>query len=277
MVAVGFAALDTGGDFNVVAVSECCAQAVKFVFEPAQGPEDFVAVLFENRAPNLRVAARDACGITETAAGVITPRGVFRREKAAEARCDNLRKMADVRDDFVVLVGRDAHHLGSECVPEFYDGGGRICRSFRMWSNKTGAVFEQVGSAVFPAGLFRARHWVGSDEVRVRCERGVTEPRDFTFYAADVGYKGAGCEVGGDLSGEGDDLVDGGSEDDDAGAPDGFVGRFQDGVTPRLIAKFQLRLGTARPKYNARRDAKRSGSTGDGSSEKAGGENRELS
>jgi len=118
---------------------------------------------------------------------------------------------------------------------------------------------------------------VGADEVRVGCESGMTEARDFTFYAADVGDKGAGREVGGDLPGEGDDLVYGGSEDDEVGATDGFVGRFRDGVTPRLIAKFQPRLGTARPKDNARRDTARPGGTRDGSSEEAGGEDRELS
>jgi hypothetical protein len=162
-------------------------------------------------------------------------------------------------------------------VPEFHDRGGRGGRRLREWSDETRAAFEEGGGAVFPAGFFGAGHRVGADEVRVGREGGVTEAGNFAFYAADVGDGRAGRKVGGDLTGEGDYLVNGGGEDDEVGATDGFVGGFGDGVAPRLIAKFQTRLGTARPEDNARRDAAGPGGTGDGTSEEAGSNNRELS
>lgn len=79
MVAVGFAALNSGGDFDVVAVGESGAQAMEFVFEAAEGAENLVAILFEDRAPDLWVAAGDARGVAQAAAGVVAPRGILWR------------------------------------------------------------------------------------------------------------------------------------------------------------------------------------------------------
>ena len=239
MVAVGFAALNSGGDFDVVAFGESGAQAMEFVFEAAEGAENLVAILFEDRAPDLWVAAGDARGVAQAAAGVVAPRGIFCGEKSAETGCDDLRQVADVRDDFVVLVRRDRHDLGAECVPKFDDGGGGLGGGIGERSDETGTVFEEGCGAVFPAGFFGAGHRVGTDEVGVGCEGGVTEAGDFFFYAADVGDERAGGKVGGDLAGEGDDLVDGCGDHNEVGAADGCVGRVRDGVAPRLRAKFE--------------------------------------
>ena len=239
MVAVGFAARNTGGDFEVVAVGESGAQAMEFVFEAAEGAENLVAILLEDRAPDLWVAAGDARGVAQAAAGVVAPRRIFCGEKSAKTGRDDLRQVADVRDDFVVLVRRERHDLGAECVPKFDDGGGGLGGSIHERSDETGAVFEQSCGAVFPAGFLGAGHGVRADEVGVGCEGGVTEAGDFVFHAADVGDERAGGKVRGDLTGEGDDLVDGCGDHDETGVADGIAGGLRDGVAPWLRAKFE--------------------------------------
>lgn len=276
LLAVGFAAFDAGGDFGVVAVGESGAETVEFVFETGEGTEDFVAVLLEDGAPDLRVAAGDAGGIAEAAAGEVAPRVIFLREETAETGGDHLREMADVGDDLVVAIRGDGGDFGAEVVPEFYDGGGGVGGSIGERSDEAGAAFEKGGGAVLPAGFFGAGHGVGADEVRVRGEGGVSEAGDFGFYAADIGDERAGGEVGCDLAGERDDLIDGGGEDNERGAADGFVGGVGDGVAPRLLAEFQASFGTAGPEDDAGGHAAGAGGAGDGTAEEAGGENREL-
>ena len=239
MVAVGLAAFEAGGDFDVVAVGESGAQAVEFVFEAAQGAEDFVAILFEDGAPDLRITTSDARGVTQTAAGVVAPRGIFFGEKSTETRRDDLGQVTDVRDDFVVFVRGDGDDFSAEGMPKRHRGGGGGGRGFGQRGDETGAAFEEGSGAVFPAGFFRAGHGVGTDEVCVGSEGGVSEAGNFAFYAADVGDQRAGCKLGGDAAGEWHDLVDGCGDHDEVGAADGCVGRVCDGVTPRLFAQFE--------------------------------------
>lgn len=276
LVAVGFAAFDAGGDFDVVAVGEGSAQAVEFVFEAAESAEDFVAVLLEDGAPDVRVAAGDASGVTEAAAGVVAPRGVFLREKSAEAGRDDLREMADVRDDFVVLIGGDGDDLGTEGMPEGDDGRGGGGRGVGERSDEAGAVLKEDRAAVFPTGFLGAGHGVGADEVGAGGKGGVAEAGDLALHAAHVSDESAGREIRRDLSGERDDLIDGGGDHDEAGAADGFAGRIGDGVAPRLFAELEARFGAAGPEHDPRGDAVDAGGAGDRATEESGGENREL-
>ncbi len=105
MAAVVVAALEVGDDLGEVAVGESGFEGVEFVFEFGEGSEDLIAVLFEDGAPELRIAGGDARGVAESAAGVITPVWVFAGEEGAERGREDLGKMADVGDDFVVGVG----------------------------------------------------------------------------------------------------------------------------------------------------------------------------
>lgn len=276
VVAIGFPAFDAGGDFEVVAVGEGGAETVEFVFEAAQGAEDFVAVLFENGAPDLRVARGDAGGVAQAAAGVIAPGGIFFREETAETGGDHLREVADVGDNFVVLVGCHGDHLGAEGMPERDDGGGGGGRRVGERSDEAGALLEEAGGAVFPAGFFRSGHGVCADEVGAGGEGGVAEAGDLAFHTADIGDEGAGSEIGGDLAAEGDNLVDRGGDHDEVGPLHGGVGRVGDGVAPRLCAEGEPRLRAAGPENDPGGDTVDARSAGDRPAEETGGEDREL-
>ena len=110
----------------------------------------------------------------------------------------------------------------------------------------------------------------------VRAERNVAEAGDFAFHAADIGHDRAGCEVGRDLLREGDDLIDGGGDDNEGGVFRGVFGRIGDGVAPRLLAELQARFGPAGPQHNLLRRAAGAGGTSNRPTEKTGGENGEL-
>ena len=276
MVAVGFPAFDAGGDFEVVAVGEGGAEAVEFGFEVAQGAENLIAVLLENGAPDLRVARGDAGRVAQAAAGVVAPRRIFFREATAEGGGDHLREVADVGDNFVVLVGRHGDHLGAEGMPERDDGGGGGGRRVGERSDEAGAVLKEAGGAVFPAGFFGTGHGVCADEVGAGGEGGVGVAGDLAFHAADIGDEGAGREIGGDLAAEGDDLVDRGGDHDEVGPLHGCVGRVGDGVAPRLFAEGEARLRAAGPKHNPGGDAVDARSAGDRPAEETGGEDGEL-
>ena len=276
LVAIGFPTFDAGGDFEVVAVGEGGAETVEFVFEAAQGAENFIAILFENGAPDLRIARGDAGGVAQAAAGVIAPRGIFFREETAETGGDHLREVADMGDNFVVLVGRHGDHLGAEGMPERDDGGGGGGRRVGERSDEAGAVSKEPGGAVFPAGFFGTGHGVRADEVGAGGEGGVAEAGDLAFHTADIGDEGAGSEIGGDLAAEGDDLVDRGGEHDQVSPLHGCVGRVGDGVAPRLFAEGETRFRAAGPENDPGGDTVDARGAGDRPAEETGGEDREL-
>ena len=85
LIPVGFTAFHPSGDFDVVAVGEGDLELMQLLLEFAQGTKHFVAVLFEDSAPEVRVAAGDACGVAEAAAGVIAPGRIFSSEKRTQA------------------------------------------------------------------------------------------------------------------------------------------------------------------------------------------------
>ena len=105
LAAVIVATLEAGDDLEKVTIGEGGFEGVEFIFELGESAEDFVAILFEDGAPELWVAGGDAGGVAEPAAGVVAPGGVFAGEESAEGGGEDLGKMADVRDDFVVGVG----------------------------------------------------------------------------------------------------------------------------------------------------------------------------
>ena len=206
-------------------IGEGALEVVQLLLVTAHGAEHLVAVLVEDGLPELGVAAGDAGGVAQAAAGVIAPRGIFLGEKRAEIRGDDLRQVADVGDDFVVLVGIDGHGLGAEVVPEFYDCGGGGGLGCAERGDEAGPADEEVGGAVFPAGFFGAGHRVGADKVGVRAEGGGAEAGDLAFDAADIGDESAGGKRRGDLAGERNDLIDGGGDDDESGAGGGSLGK----------------------------------------------------
>ena len=67
----------------------------------------------------------------------------------------------------------------------------------------------------------------------------MSEAGDLVFHATDVGDERAGGKIWGDLTGQGDDLVDGCGDHDETGVADGIAGGLRDGVAPRLRAKFE--------------------------------------
>lgn len=269
MAAVVVAAFEEGDDLDVVAVGEGGFEGVKFVFEFGEGAEDFVAVLFENGAPELRIAGGDAGGVAEAAAGVVAPGGIFAGEEGAERRGEHLRKMTDVRDDFVVGVGRNRDGFGAEIAPEAGDGFGGGGVGFGERGDEASAVVEEIGRAVFPAGFLGAGHGMGADEVGAAGDGGVAEAGDFAFDAADVGDDGVGREVGGDLAGEIDDAIDGGGDDDEGGVADGGFGGVGDVIAPRLFAEGDAGFGAAGPDGDATGDAVGARGACDGSTEEA--------
>ena len=223
--------------------------------------------MLEDRAPELRVAAGDARRVTEAAAREVAPGGIALREKRAERGSEDLRQMADVRDDFVVAGGFDCRGGGAEIAPEFQDGrsGGRCGVSERC--DEARAALEELSGAVFPAGFFRAGHRVRADEMGVGPEGGRAEAGDFVFDAADVGHDRAGGEVGCDLAGKEDDLINGGGDDDEGGASDGGLRGFGDGVAPRLAGEGEAGFGAAGPDHDALRDVVGASGPGDGGAE----------
>lgn len=275
MAAVVVAAFEVGDDLDVVAVGEGGFEGVEFVFEFGEGAENFVAVLFEYGAPELRIAGGDAGGVAEAAAGVVAPVGILVGEEGAEGGGEDLGEVADVCDDFVVGVGGDGDGLGAEIAPEAGDGFGGGGGGLGKRGDETGAVVEEIGRAVFPTGFFGAGHGMGADEVSAAGEGGVAETGDFAFDAADVGDDGAGREVRGDLAGEIDDAIDGGGDDDEGGVADGGFGGVGDVIAPRLFAEGDAGFGTAGPDGDAIGDAVGAGGACDGSTEEARSEDGE--
>ncbi len=83
LVAVGLAAFEAGGDFDVVAVSECGAKSVQLILEVAQRAKHFIAILLEDGAPDFWVTRGDPRGVAQTATGVVAPRGILFCEENA--------------------------------------------------------------------------------------------------------------------------------------------------------------------------------------------------
>lgn len=127
-VAVVFPAFEASADFVPFAVSEGGFKTLELVLESLQGVEHLFAVLLENLDPHRGVACGDAGGVAQTAAGGIAPVGIFLREKTTQRGGERLGKMADVGNDFVVLLGAHRGDFGTQSAPELcngFNGGGR--------------------------------------------------------------------------------------------------------------------------------------------------------
>ena len=137
---------------------------VEVVFESLERTQNLVAVLFENLDPHSGVAGGDASGVFQAVAGEVTPFGGALVEKSAEIGGDDLGQVADVGDDFVVLVGADGHDLGSEISPEADHGFDGYVVVVFGGGDKTGAAIEEFSITIFPAGFLAAGHGMGTDE-----------------------------------------------------------------------------------------------------------------
>src|ERR1022692_5338802 len=83
LVAVRLAAFEAGDALQPVAIGNRGVQRLQFVLILPQGAQDFVAILLQNRAPELRVAGGNARGVAQSTAGVVAPGRVFLGEKCA--------------------------------------------------------------------------------------------------------------------------------------------------------------------------------------------------
>ena len=99
--------------------------------------------------------------------------------------------------------------------------------------------------------------------MRVPTERGLAQPADFAFYAADIGDDGARRQMRDDLQHERHDLIHRRGDDDKVRFFDSMGGRVSDGVAPGLLAQFKPQLGAASPEHDALRDAPCTGGTRD--------------
>ena len=270
------AALEDGLHFEPVAVGERAFEAVQLVLIAAERAQDFVAVLLENGFPQMGIARRDARGVAQSGAGVVAPTSVVPREVRAECRGEDLREVADLRDDLIVRVGRHGGDIGPEGGPECDGalGGGGIGLGER--GDEDGAPREEIGAGVFPAGFFRAGHRMGADELGAISEGRGRAAANFPFHTADVGDQRAGREVRRDGFDERDDAVHGGADDDDRRVAHGVSGRVGDRVAPRLAAQLEPDLGASRPDGDPLGRARLPNGLGDRSAEQAGRKDGEM-
>jgi len=251
-------------------------ETLELVLKFAECAEDFFAVLLENLDPHRGVACGDAGGVAQTAAGGVAPGRIFLSEKTAECRCECLRKMADVGNDFVVFLGSDGGNGGAECAPELGNGFGCCGRRVCERCDETIATVKERFRAVFPAGFRAAGHRVGADKGDAGGHGGGALVAEFGFDAAHVGDDGTGGQMRADLAGEFDDFFNGCGEDDEAGGAHGFLGRIENLVTPGLVAQLLADFGAARPDDDAPGETAYVGGLGDGTAKQAGSENRQL-
>jgi len=276
LVAVGAPALEDRLHFEPIAVGQRALHAVQLLLIGAQGPQHFVAVLFENGFPELRVAAGDAGRVAQAAAGEVAPAGVALREGGAECRGQHLRQVADVRHYLVVHIRRHAGDLSPERLPESGDfrGGDRI-GLLRPRRHEHRAPGEQVGPAVFPTGLLGTGHRMRADETGARAQRGGGEPANLGLDAADVRDDRARSQRRRDFLHEGHDAVDRRADDDERGGAHGFAGGVSHRVEPSLASQREADFRPAGPDGDVLRRAEMPRRPGDGGTEQTGGEDGE--
>ena len=210
-------------------------KAFEFVLELSQGAQHFVAVLLENFDPHGGVASGDSGGIAQAAAGVISPSDCFLGEKAAQSRRERLRQMADMGDDFVVLVGTQRGHVASQSMPKPDDSIKRGGSGIVERGHETNASFKKRFYAIFPAGLLAARHRMSAHERGMRGHCGMAEPTEFTFDATHIGDDRAFGQMRSDLLGEADDFVYRRGEHRERRLPNGLLGGIAHGIAPDLF------------------------------------------
>jgi hypothetical protein len=126
-----------------------------------------------------------------------------------------VREVTDLREEPVVVFGRDAADAHSDRSPQllhrFQRPGVRPCGRRR----DAEGVLEEVGPRVFDPPLLTSGHRMAADEVDGRGQDllGIVHHR--LLGAADVGDDGAARQGGGDLLQDWPEEPDGGAKDDD--------------------------------------------------------------
>lgn len=208
--------------------------------------ENFFAVFKENFFPESGVACGDACAVPQSGAGEVAPVGVLGAELGAQNGGEGVGEVADVGDDFVVLVRGECYDFHAEGAPEGDDAFGWLGWGVGHGGDETGALVEKVCPGVFESGFFRACHGVGADEVcGAVCEGLAGLPTDECFGAADVCDEGVWLESRCDLRSERGDGFDGGAEYDKVCLCDGLFGGVADLIAPGLGEAFLSCLWSA--------------------------------
>lgn len=250
--AIDTPAFEAGGDFGIIAIGERGMESLEFVLELADGAKHFVAILLQNRAPEMSVAFGDPGRITETAAGVIPPGVVLAMEMGAEGRRDHVRQVTDMGDDFIVLIRICRDDFATEVVPEMDNGLDRGRIRFFKWGDEAGALLKKFGIGVFPSGLLGTGHGMRADEISLMfAQSGVTEASDLSFDTADVGDDSLGGKVGCDSLGKLDNAIHRGGNHDQIGTLNSGFRCFGGVVTPVLRCELQSHFGTTGPDDDA--------------------------
>lgn len=101
-------------------------------------------------------------------------------------------------------------------------------------------------------------------------QRVVSEPRNFGFYAADIGHDRVGFEMRGNLTDQRDDSVDWRGNEDELGTPHGGLRRFRYGVTERLVVKREPGFRATGPQDDSVGESAGARRTRDGTSKQPG-------
>ena len=154
LVAIIFPTLEDRLDICPIAISECALKAGELGLIMTKCVEDFVAILFEDRSPKFWVTTRDAGRIAEPSARVSMPLRILALQGRAKRGGEDLRQMADMRDDFVVDVRCYRSDLTRQRSPESRDVGGGGRRGLRAWGDKYRAADKKIRPRMRPARFF---------------------------------------------------------------------------------------------------------------------------
>lgn len=154
LVAIIFPALEDRLNFCPIAMGECGFEASELGLIMTKCAKDFVAILFEDRSPKFWVTARDAGRIAEPSARVSVPLWILALQGRAKRGGEDLRQMADMRDNIVVGFRCYRSNLPRQRSPESSDVGGGGRRGVRAWGDKYSATDKKIRSRMRPARFF---------------------------------------------------------------------------------------------------------------------------
>ena len=110
--------------------------------------------MFEDRSPKFWVTTRNASRIAEPSASISMPLRILALQGRAKRGREDLRKMADMRDDLVVCVRRYRSNLTRKRSPEGSDVGGGDRRRVRARRDKYSAADKKIRPRMRPARFF---------------------------------------------------------------------------------------------------------------------------
>ena len=168
------------------------AEVVEFLLKAVERAQNLLAVFERDGFPKCRVSRSDAGGIAQAWPGERQPFRVTRAEIRAKGGSQQMGKMTQMCDDFVMRFGRRRGNFAAQGLPKTDEAIDVLGFGIHERSDKTGAVLKKFGICVFEARFFRAGHGMRTDERDFLGQRGPALPANEAFGRANVRDQGAG-------------------------------------------------------------------------------------